>query len=1106
MTLWLKRASAAALLAATAGGILWLFQPERTNAQTPPESLPAIAIYDESRVTPLNRFQRYRIRIVPKPGYAHHLGVRLGLNLSFNSNCGPPDRVDELIFAMGWRMEARETFYPISIFGCAVGGSDSSRTIEARIWTTEDNTPPTDFDNPAADDVRAEVLTVQLVPTSDIPREQSLPLLSANKHLYLTSLTLYRTDRFIASEKKHGRANLEVTSVTPLQSVRPSGLYALPDADWRTNVKRAEVPMAARNTGLLNLEWWTPPPPDPPTRIAELANPFDQLTYSYMAIDHPEDPDGREWDLTGVRIYWQYQLDEPQLRYTDVRSVTQESLKGSLDLPRAIFLLPAWPSFARPDDGLPTMDIADTHNNTILDEKLLGSFCQKSEYVHLETVTIRPDRLMGTVVYTCEFETATNPLGFLPVSAFSLHDLTLGGSPLHEFNRIVRAKPVAAYGSLDVQVATGPTPPANWADVATHSFPLLPQQIGQPLSPLNAVLDVPLEPSTDLTGEYPTHFVRMSLDLTHDLEIPYDKHAVQGFGLPSRRLDFREVRESSRITIESCNLHTNVVSTSIPQPQPPPPAPSVPALVQSTVHCWAQYKEVTEVTPARWELLTDPHLAPPRIQASTVTANSRFFTPEHFVITTDFHISSVADINDVILTYPETNDITATRPITLDRPQYAAPVISRDNANPVALQMGGRVVVPLSLIGMDPTVNYDIAVTYPTIAATDARCSTRTLADTLTAGAPDNLGAYTINITIHACPTPGSGTSTGNINVRLLQSGTTRAQLAVPLEVQRYPTPTLRLGVSSSNIAFGGSTDISVQPSGLNPARVYRVRITLPSGLRFNPDCSGGTTATIDIRPFTLTHYASVRAYGCGAGTANITAALQLVTPSGPNPASDTEGATSTARQTQNPLRPLLTTTRCTSMMTKLNNILFTAHASIHTGRWLIQPLVLFFVLLAGGHLPSIAWAQTPPDPEPTVAPVYVEPDWQPTQIEYPVGWSEASVGQVEDSDRYIHCTRDHGTIRDSVEKSWRNVNCHVRRVVEGIVAASVGVALLTTAWAGFTYMLESQDTSKRGQSKMAVLTTLLALTVALLSYSIAGMLDNGIIPHTPWETESLTR
>ena len=50
-----------------------------------------------------------------------------------------------------------------------------------------------------------------------------------------------------------------------------------------------------------------------------------------------------------------------------------------------------------------------------------------------------------------------------------------------------------------------------------------------------------------------------------------------------------------------------------------------------------------------------------------------------------------------------------------------------------------------------------------------------------------------------------------------------------------------------------------------------------------------------------------------------------------------------------------------------------------------------------------------------------------------------------------------------------------------------------------------SQDESKRGQTKVAVLTTFGALIIALLSFAITGMLDNGIIPHSPWATESLT-
>lgn len=193
-------------------------------------------------------------------------------------------------------------------------------------------------------------------------------------------------------------------------------------------------------------------------------------------------------------------------------------------------------------------------------------------------------------------------------------------------------------------------------------------------------------------------------------------------------------------------------------------------------------------------------------------------------------------------------------------------------------------------------------------------------------------------------------------------------------------------------------------------------------------------------------------------------------------------------------------------MMTKLYTAIYATNI-LAAARFLLPVLGLTLMVLNGLlAAPEVAHAQTPPTPVPTVAPVYVDPDWEPAQLEYPVGWAEAQAGSIEDTDRYIRCVSKYGLIEDPVEQSWRNMNCHVRRVVEGIVAAAVGVALLTVAWGGFTYMLESQDESKRGQTKVAVLTTFGALIIALLSFAITGMLDNGIIPHSPWATESLTR
>ena len=196
-------------------------------------------------------------------------------------------------------------------------------------------------------------------------------------------------------------------------------------------------------------------------------------------------------------------------------------------------------------------------------------------------------------------------------------------------------------------------------------------------------------------------------------------------------------------------------------------------------------------------------------------------------------------------------------------------------------------------------------------------------------------------------------------------------------------------------------------------------------------------------------------------------------------------------------------------MLTRLTYLVLTAHAQVSAARFFVPPIVLLTLFLVQLSTTPDVRAQAPPptpEPIPTVAPVYAEPDWEPAHLEYPVGWGRAETASVQDLDSYTRCHREYGQIRDPVEREWRKMNCQVRRVVEGIVAASVGVALLTVAWAGFTYMLESQDQSSRGRSKMAVLTALGALCITLLSFVIAGLLDNGIIPHSPWATETLRR
>ena len=895
MTPPLRQTASAALLLAAIFVITMADHTSGTEAQAPPVSLPAIAIYDSSRTVPLNRVASYRVRVYPKPGYAHHIGVRVGSNLSLTSSCTAPDRVDELIASIGWRPQPQSLFYPVAVWGCGVGGADSSRTLEARVWTTEDNTPPTTFDSPAPDDFEAKPLNVQFIPDTLIPPQVSTPPLAPNKHLYLTSLTLYRTDEYFSSNSPHGRANLEVTSVSPLQSVYPTGLYGRPDARWRNNVEDAEVPMAKRDGNApdpLDFDWW-----GPGARTVDIANPFNQLTYQFMAVDHPPGPDGREWDFAGLQLHWRYELDVPQVRYSDVRSRLQEFLEGSLDLPRSMFLLPDWPAFSRPERGLPIMQDPDSHGNVILENRLLGGVCPAVESVEIETLTLRPDRLTGEVVYQCAFS-ADNPEGLTPMGVAGLHELTLNGTPIHGFNRFVRGKPVVAYGHLTVQASPDPLP--NWANTTVYSFPLVPTSASlTPLEILHAEFDIPLEPGGLLAGEYPAHRVVMRLDVDHDFEVPYDKDSGVGYGLPTRRLDFRTIAQSSATEITSCSLqNTNVITNVITPVNPTPPPQFLPTIYQRSIRCWAEYEEITTITPTRWELLTSPNLTPPTFQSSTVTAKSYFITPDPFQMITDHAVPSVALINSDILIYPDTADITTPRPTSLDRPSYTAPVITRHNSGSISLQLGDRAIEPLTIQGLNATVNYDIVATYPTEAATNARCSNRTLTDGLTTQSPDNVGAYALNLPIYACPPIGSGAVSANINVEVRVGGSAVATATVPLSIQRYPTPNLTLSVSSSNISFGGSTDLSVTATGLNPAVEYSITITLPTGLQFTPECTGSST-TINIQTFSLTHHDFIRAYGCGAGTGNITATLQPRTPPGPNLDTDTNTATPQAQPTR---------------------------------------------------------------------------------------------------------------------------------------------------------------------------------------------------------------
>ena len=173
-----------------------------------------------------------------------------------------------------------------------------------------------------------------------------------------------------------------------------------------------------------------------------------------------------------------------------------------------------------------------------------------------------------------------------------------------------------------------------------------------------------------------------------------------------------------------------------------------------------------------------------------------------------------------------------------------------------------------------------------------------------------------------------------------------------------------------------------------------------------------------------------------------------------------------------------------------------------HTLRLLAIALGAVIIPLFG--LDETRAQEEKPTPAGTVAPVVIDPSWQPSHLQYPVGWDRGDIARVSNIDRIIRCAQDLGI--EPVERSWREMNCQVRRVVEGVVAAAVGVALVTTAWGGFSLMLESQNERMRGQTKMLIMATALALCVAMLAYAFASMLDNGLIPHTPWATETFRR
>ena len=83
-------------------------------------------------------------------------------------------------------------------------------------------------------------------------------------------------------------------------------------------------------------------------------------------------------------------------------------------------------------------------------------------------------------------------------------------------------------------------------------------------------------------------------------------------------------------------------------------------------------------------------------------------------------------------------------------------------------------------------------------------------------------------------------------------------------------------------------------------------------------------------------------------------------------------------------------------------------------------------------------------------------------------------------------------------EEAWDMLNCEVRRSVEMIVAATIGVGLFGFAWGGI-HIISSSDGQARARGRQVLWASIVGIVVAMCCYIFAGLVDLGVNFHVPW-------
>lgn len=83
--------------------------------------------------------------------------------------------------------------------------------------------------------------------------------------------------------------------------------------------------------------------------------------------------------------------------------------------------------------------------------------------------------------------------------------------------------------------------------------------------------------------------------------------------------------------------------------------------------------------------------------------------------------------------------------------------------------------------------------------------------------------------------------------------------------------------------------------------------------------------------------------------------------------------------------------------------------------------------------------------------------------------------------------------------EAWDMLNCEVKRSVEWVVAAIVGISIMGVAWGGI-HIITSGGSDERGRGKQIILSSVIGLVVGICCYTFAGLIDLGVNIHVPWD------